>query len=160
MVVLAGVAAALLILKPWAPKEPKEEEPVEEIEPTEEKPAEEEPTDGEPAEEEPAPEEPKQSVGTPMDTANAMDHFASLSPESLGLEGESMSEYRYYATGKTVVVDNIKCREIMVYSVSESAGTNDIEGRYLLSMDGRKLFRDDGNRNITELSPSVIGLGG
>ena len=70
-----------------------------------------------------------------------------------------MSEYRYYATGKTVSVDGIRCREIMVYSENPNAGTNDIEGRYLLSMDGRRLFRDDGDRVITELSPSVIGLG-
>ena len=94
-----------------------------------------------------------------MDTAAAMDRFASLSPASLGLSGESMSEYRYYATGKTVSVDGIKCREIMVYSESPSAGTNVTEGKFLLSMDGRRVFRNE-NGEIEELSPATIGLSG
>ena len=159
-VAIIAAAAVLLILKPWGSKEPREEEPTEEVEPAEEEPAEEEPAEEEPVDGEPTPEEPKPAAPAPMDTAAAMDRFAAMSPESLGLEGESMSEYRYYATGKTITVDGIKCREIMVYSVSGSAGTNDIEGRYLLSMDGRKVFRDAGERSIVEISPSVIGLEG
>ncbi|MBR3560047.1 MAG: hypothetical protein IKN81_00700 [Oscillospiraceae bacterium] len=153
VVVVAAAAAVLLILKPWAPKAPKEEEP----EIVEEQPPE------EPAEEEPAVEATAANL-TPaqppvMDTAGAMDRFASLDPGSLGLAGESMAEYRYYSTGKTITVDGIRCREIMVYSVSESAGTNNVEGRYFLSMDGQKLFRDTGDHGVEELSPSTIGIG-
>ena len=124
----------------------------------EEQPTEEEPPEEEPGEEEPS-EAPPPAAPAPMDTARAMDHFSSLSPASLGLSGDSMAEYRYYATGKTITVDGIKCREIMVYSVSDRAGTNDIEGRYFLSMDTRKLFRDNGDGGVEELSPSLIGIG-
>ena len=158
-VIVVAAAAVLLILKPWAPKDPKPDEDTEQVEP----PAEDEGGQEEGGEEEPDPPETppaRPAAPEPMDTAGAMDHFATLSPASLGLEGESMSEYNYYATGRTVTVDGIKCREIMVYSVSASAGTNDIEGRYLLSMDGSKLFRDTGGGVIEALSPSVIGLGG
>ena len=146
----------LLILKPWAPKEPKEEEPEIVEEPAEEEPTEEEPS----AEATAADLTPVQPAPPPViDTAGAMDHFAALNPGSLGLEGESMAEYRYYSTGKTITVDGIKCREIMVYSVSDSAGTNDVEGRYFLSMDTKKLFRDNGANGVEELSPSLIGIG-
>ena len=152
VVLIAATAAVLLILKPWAPKEPKAEEP----EIVEEEPKEEEPA----AEATAADLTPARPAPPPVkDTAGAMDHFAALDPGSLGLEGESMAEYRYYATGKTITVDGIRCREIMVYSVSESAGTNDMEGRYFLSMDTEKLFRDNGADGVEELSPSVIGIG-
>ena len=157
VVIIAGAAAALLILKPWVPREPKEEQ----SEIVEEQPPEEEPPEEEPGEEEPseAPPPAVPAAPAPMDTARAMDHFSSLSPASLGLSGDSMAEYRYYATGKTITVDGIKCREIMVYSVSDRAGTNDIEGRYFLSMDTSKLFRDNGDGGVEELSPSLIGIG-
>lgn len=168
VVALVAAAAVLLILKPWAAKDPPPEDqtgaeeqlPETEVGGEEQEP----PADSGEAEDEPSgeTEAPPAQPSAPqsMDTAHAIEHFSALDPASLGLEGSSMSEYRYYATGKTVTVDGKKCREIMVYSESESSKTNSIEGRYLLSMDATRLYRDDGNGAITELSPSVIGIGG
>ncbi|MBO4916132.1 MAG: hypothetical protein J5449_13120, partial [Oscillospiraceae bacterium] len=104
---------------------------------------------------------PSTPASQPLSTVEALDLFGDFSPESLGLSGESMAEYHYYTTGKNVKVDGMYCIEIMVYSENESADTNDYAGRYFLSKGTvRKLFRDEGNGVIVELSPSVIGLDG
>ena len=163
-VVVIAAVVVLLLLKPWASKETEAEElPVEEeIDLEAQPPVEETKDDG-------TSEDGEQSgAGTsetstapvaPMNTAEAMNRFATFTPESLGLTGESMSEYRYYATGRNTRVDGYQCREIMVYRENANAGTNDFAGRFLLSADSRHLYRDDGNGVITELSPATIGIG-
>ncbi len=159
---LAAAVAVLFILRPWAHKDrpPEETEQTEQTEPAEEPPEEEQPPEAAPPPPAAPPAQTQTQSREPMNTSEALNRFASFSPESLGLEGESMSEYHYYATGRNTRVDGIQCREIMVYSVNENTGTNDFKGRFLLSSDASKLYRDEGEGVVVEISPSVIGLGG
>ena len=154
-VVVIAAAVVLLILKPWASKDPPPEEEPEAVEPVEEP---EEP----PEEPEEPPEEPvKQPASEPLNTAEALDYFGSLSPTALGLEGEDMNRYRWYTTGKSVTIDGMYCMEIMVYEMNESAGTNDYVGKFYLSKGAsRKLYRMDDEGSVEELSLSTIGLSG
>ncbi len=145
---LAAVVTALLILKPWAggadrTKEPEESEsePPETVEPS-----------GEPT---PTPTPAPTPTPTPaqeVSKGEAVEYIESLSPSVLGLEGESMEEYEVYPGERVVLVEDIPCTEIDVYSVT-AAGTNDIQGRYLLTKTGpRRLFRlDTFTKQVTEL---------
>lgn len=86
--------------------------------------------------------------------AEAVSYLESLSPQVLGLEGESMDEYELYSGGKVVMVEDIPCVEVTIYSAQNDTGTNDIQGRYLLSRSyPRRLFLvDDATRTAMELS--------
>ena len=170
--VLLGAAAALLVLRPWTDKTPPGEDS-ELVEPAGPEQNGDDGQEGNPGAEPPQKDGTQDNDGEAfkpasnnptvaheaVDTSQAMDQFGRFDPESLGIEGESMAEYHYYATGKTLEVDGIKCREIMVYSQDERTGTNDIVGRYFLSMDASKLFRDMGDHVVVELSPTFAGTG-
>lgn len=164
VVVLAAVIV-LVVWRPWASKEPEEDPGAHELIEGEERQGEETPPpeDGEetpPADgEEPSaedgesapkpPQSERQSGSQLMNTVEALDYFAALPPEGLGLEGESMDEYRFYSTGRSVKIDGAYCMEIMVYSENEAAGTNDVEGRYFLAKGAtRKLYRMDEQNNV------------
>ncbi len=72
-----------------------------------------------------------------------------LPPSALGLEGESMDEYRIYTQDGTARVDGKPCLRINVY---RSGGNNQIVGSYFLSTDGTHLYRYDPSTNdVTEL---------
>ena len=159
-VVVVAAAAVLLILKPWAKKDPPPEEDTEIEEPTEGEPTGEEPVEGEePAEVDPTPAQPAAPRSEPLNTAEALDYFGSLSPAALGLEGEDMDQYRWYTTGASVPIDGMHCMEIMVYRENASAGTNDFVGKFYLSKgSARKLFRMNEDGTVEELSLSTIGL--
>lgn len=149
VVFLTAVVTALLILKPWAAvadrtEEPEESEPAETIEPS----AEPAPT--------PTPTPPPTPTPAPaqeVTKGEAVEYIESLSPSVLGLEGESMEEYEVYPGERVVLVEDIPCTEIDVYTTDTAAGTNDIQGRYLLTKTGpRRLFRlDTFTKQVTEL---------
>lgn len=55
-----------------------------------------------------------------------------LSPSDLGLEGESMAEYILLPVGGNPLVDGAICRHINVYKEDPEAGTNVVQGTYLV----------------------------
>lgn len=95
--------------------------------------------------------EPKQpSEGSTL--SEKLEHFESLPPSVLGLEGSSMDEYEIYATNGTVIVDDYVCLQLNVYSKQNPVETNDPCGVYLMSSDELHLYRlDRQTGEVTEL---------
>lgn len=134
-----------------APEEPPPDaEPVAEGEPEAPQPGAEVPP---PDAETPPPPEKKVDISVSMTTSQSIDYFRSLSPATLGLPGESMDDYDIFASEHLILVDNVPCKEFRVYSFTGRAGTNTVEGIYLLTQRGeRKLYRlDEATDTITEL---------
>ena len=94
-------------------------------------------------------------VITAMTTAETEEYLRRFTPASLGLPGQSMDDYEIYAADNVVLVDGYTCAELSVYSKDSSAGTNDIEGWFLLSRSSdHKLFAlDRETGELTELNP-------
>ena len=107
--------------------------------------------DGEASETPPKSEPVEMAVS--MTRGEALDYFRSMPPSALGLSGESMDEYDIFPSENLVTVDGVPCREFRVYSLSGRAGTNDVQGLYLLTQSGaRKLYRLDRSTNsVTEI---------
>lgn len=84
---------------------------------------------------------PENTKDQTMTLSESVDFINSLSPSTLGLQGDDMSEYNVYAEVESVLVDGNTCAKIMVYRNSSSAGTNVIQGIYFVSRDGENLYR-------------------
>lgn len=78
-----------------------------------------------------------------MNTGSAMDYVERMSPADLGLPGESMSEYHTYSQGGNVVIDGKVFRKFTVYSIDEVTNTNDFVGVFVMSGNGRTIYRED-----------------
>ena len=107
--------------------------------------------------EEPPVEEPEQKpvdIVVSMTTSESIDYFRSLPPEALGLPGETMDDYDIFASEHLILVDDVPCKEFHVYSISGRAGTNTVEGLYLLTQRGaRKIYKlDEATNTVTELN--------
>ena len=76
-----------------------------------------------------------------MTMTEAVDFLMSKPPASLGLDGSSMEDYRVCALDGAVLVDGEPCMRIYVYSADNPQQTNELEGSYLMSGDGRHLYR-------------------
>ena len=104
----------------------------------------------------PPPEEENKSVDivVSMTTSECIDYFRSLPPAALGLPGESMADYDIFASEHLILVDDVPCKEFHVYSVAGKAGTNDVQGLYLLTQRGaRKIYKlDEATNTVTELN--------
>lgn len=88
----------------------------------------------------------------PMTMHEAQKYLESLPPEKLGLEGESMDRYDVFSFDGTIMVDNRPCVRMNVYSIDNVEQSNEFKGCYLMSLDGRHLYRLDTSTNeITEL---------
>lgn len=85
-----------------------------------------------------------------MTLTEAERHFKELPPAALGLEGESMSEYRVYSLSGAVLVDSTPCLQMNVYCAENPEGTNELMGMYLMSGDGRLLYRLDKDSGTVE----------
>jgi hypothetical protein len=94
----------------------------------------------EPVTEEEAQEE--EASGESLSLTGALDYFESLSPSQLGLEGESMDEYRVYSMDGAVTVDGRACLRLQVYGLTDD-NTNKIAGNYLISGDRLHVYRVD-----------------
>lgn len=85
----------------------------------------------------------------PITMREAQQKLESMTPAELGLEGESMDEYEVFTFDGTVVVDGRACVRMNVYNFEQS---NEFMGCYLMSLDGRHLYRmDTATQEITEL---------
>lgn len=88
----------------------------------------------------------------PMTMLEAQRYLKGLSPERLGLEGESMDKYDVFAFDGTIIVDGRACVRMNVYSIDNVEQSNEFMGCYLMSLDGRHLYRlDTSTSEITEL---------
>lgn len=85
--------------------------------------------------------EPEPLGGTSL--AEAVDYLYSLPPATLGLNGNSMSEYQVYAMDGIVFVDRLPCLQLSVCSNNNPEQTNEIMGIYLLSGDRKHIYRMD-----------------
>lgn len=97
------------------------------------------------------------SVSAPpemMNLAEALDYVSSLPPESLGLSGASMEDYRVRALDGAVLVDSEPCMRIHIYSSDNPEQTNELMGSYLMSADGRHLYRlNEAEGTVEKLEP-------
>lgn len=69
------------------------------------------------------------------------EYFNSLDPRKLGLEGESMLDYMIYPQPAWVKVDDVECREIMVYKMDPQTAVNQVVGTFFLSGDLSQVFK-------------------
>lgn len=83
----------------------------------------------------------------PMTMHEAQRYLEGLPPEKLGLEGSSMDEYDVFAFDGTIVVDGRACVRMNVYSIDNLEQSNEFMGCYLMSLDGRHLYRLDTSTN-------------
>lgn len=79
------------------------------------------------------------------------EYFASLDPQKLGLEGENMQDYMIYPQQGWVMVNDIECREIMVYRMDPQTATNVVVGTYYLSSDLTHVFQKTADDQIVQL---------
>lgn len=86
-----------------------------------------------------------------MNTGSAMDYVEQMKPSDLGLPGESMEEYHTYSQGGNVVIDGKVFRKFTVYSIDEVTNTNDFVGVFVMSGNGRTIYRQD--QETGELTP-------
>ena len=66
-----------------------------------------------------------------------------MTPAELGLPGDSMANYHVLPAEGIVMVDDISCRRISVYSSDDKDASNTILGTYLVSLDQQHLYRVD-----------------
>lgn len=84
----------------------------------------------------------------PTSMSEQMEYFYTLDPEKLGLEGHDMNDYMAYAQQGRVLVDDISCREIMVYLADARTGENVYVGTYFFSSDLEHMYKKVGDGKI------------
>lgn len=77
----------------------------------------------------------------PMTLNQAIDFMYESDPAALGLSGESMAEYDIMPMDGAVLVGTTPCQRMNVYRKDPQNGSYSIAGQYLLSGDGRYLYR-------------------
>lgn len=90
-------------------------------------------------------QEPQVHMMTVDETIN---FFMNLDPSVLGLPGDSMEGYQVYPTEKAVPVDGLPCMKLIVYDDDGEAGTNSPKGTFLMSRDGARVYRLEGEEAI------------
>lgn len=80
----------------------------------------------------------------------AVSQLESMTPQQLGLTGDSMAAYQVYAQEGYAMVDDIGCFCINVYTL-DGVGSHQIEGTYLVRVDGMGIYRLNRQTNQVEL---------
>ncbi|MGI6255444.1 MAG: hypothetical protein ACOYJZ_07395 [Acutalibacter sp.] len=103
------------------------------------------------------PEGPDGLVAAPAMTDDELvSYVETMKPADLGLEGDSMADYRVYTMTGDVYVDGRACRRVQVYSRDNPSSTNHFEGLYLISGNGQHIYRVDPDTDaITPITPSA-----
>lgn len=83
---------------------------------------------------------PEEAAPKSITAADAVGFLEGLSPEVLGLEGSSMKTYKVYYLDGEVMVNNLPCACLRVYSTS-GQGENVFEGTYMVTGDKQHLYR-------------------
>lgn len=91
------------------------------------------------------PKEPKPGLSgsSPTSITDQIDYLMGLSPETLGLLGDSMAQYDVLPVEGIVKVDSIDCRQLNVYASDPGDISNTIAGSYLISLDQQHLYKLD-----------------
>lgn len=88
--------------------------------------------------------------------SGAVDTIKRMTPASLGLEGETMEDYRVYSRDGLVLINGQSCMRIDIYRKDGRTDTHIAAGNYYLSSDGLHLYRfDTETQTMHELSGSV-----
>lgn len=85
-----------------------------------------------------------------VNSGGALNYIKSRRPSDLGLPGESMDEYNIYNQDGVLVIDGRVYRKFIVYELNEKTGTNSYVGEYLLSGDGRSIYKRDSLTGVLE----------
>ena len=80
----------------------------------------------------------------------AVSQLESMTPQQLGLTGDSMAAYQAYAQEGYAMVDDISCFCINVYTL-DGVGSHQIVGTYLVRVDGMGIYRL--NRQTNQVEP-------
>lgn len=101
----------------------------------------------------PKPEEPEeqQQESRPTSISEQMDYFNSLDPRKLGLKGDNMQDYMVYPQQGWVLVNDIYCREMLVYLQDIQTATNVYIGSFYLSSDMSQVYQKNSDGQITLL---------
>ena len=89
-----------------------------------------------------------------MSISEIISLLESMSPQVLGLPGESMDEYEVYSTDYMAYVDGAICSQVVVYRKDNEGGMTEYEGRYLIERQSPyRLYRIDSRTgSVTQLS--------
>lgn len=90
-----------------------------------------------------------------MGMHDAQEYLESLDPAQLGLSGESMDEYEVMIVDGAVIVGDVPCTRLNVYSNNNATNSNEFMGCYLVSKDGLHLYRLDTMTNKAELLADI-----
>ncbi len=82
------------------------------------------------------------STSSDRTVTQVVESLRDLPPSVLGLEGDSMDDYRIYTQDGTAKVDGIPCLRMSVYKITENGG-NEVAGHYFLSTDGLHVYKFD-----------------
>lgn len=82
-------------------------------------------------------------AGTLLSFSSAQALFSTVTPEEIGLPGESMDEYSLKPGPGFVMVDDKACLTVYVYG-KNAQNTNSLMGTYFISSDGLALYRQVG----------------
>lgn len=88
---------------------------------------------------EPEPEEETK----PASMEEQLEQLTGMSPQELGLEGESMEDYRIFPIDGFVQVGEVTCRRFNIYEVRQPEGVPVIIGTYLVSSDRQSVYKLD-----------------
>lgn len=86
------------------------------------------------------PREPTSGNSGSLSIRGAQARLEAMTPEELGLSGESMEEYNVFPIDGVEMVDGVACITLYVYSDGGEGG-NEFMGSYLMSIDGAHLYR-------------------
>lgn len=89
--------------------------------------------------------------GEAVTMRGAVDRLKAMSPAELGLPGESMDAYEVLAVDGVAMVDGAACIRVHVYSEENSAQSSEFMGSFLMSIDGRHLYRVDSITDEVEI---------
>ncbi|MBD5162083.1 MAG: hypothetical protein HDT14_08745 [Oscillibacter sp.] len=97
----------------------------------------------------PEPEKPvEEEESRPTSISEQTDYFNSLDPRKLGLEGDSMADYMVYPQQGWVLVNDIYCREMLVYLQDVQTATNVYIGSFYLSSDMSQVYQKNSDGQI------------
>lgn len=101
----------------------------------------------------PKPEKPdeKEEESRPTSVSEQVGYFNSLDPRKLGLEGDNMKDYMVYPQQGWVLVNDIYCREMLVYLQDVQTATNVYMGSFYLSSDMSQIYQKNSEGQITLL---------
>ncbi len=94
---------------------------------------------------------PPSSGSSGQGVTKVIESLKELPPSVLGLEGDSMDDYRIYTQDGIAWVDEIPCLRMSVYRMEEG-GVNEIAGHFFLSTDGQHVYKlNVGTNKVVEL---------